>query len=389
MIDRLAKLPKNRHFFLFGPRQTGKSSLVRVAFEAHETLSINLLLSQEYRRLKLDPGLIASDVGGRGPEVRYVVIDEVQRVPELLDEIHHLIESPNAPYFVLTGSSARKLKRAKANLLGGRASTIELFPLTYKELGDRFFLDRALAWGTLPKLYLENDEEERATFLRSYVDNYLKEEIQAEAAVRNLSTFLRFLPLAAESNGQELNFSKIARVCLSNHNTIKSYYQILEDTLIGRFLLPLAGSTRQQLSKRPKFYLFDTGIIRAILGRERAQLHPGTYEFGALFESWIINEVWRINSYYQKNLQTFFYRTDAGAEVDLVIIDPNRARYAIEIKSASDVTPADLGAGFESLSAHGELAKRICVTTGPRAYSSQGVDFMPWGDFFAWLARKS
>jgi len=174
-------------------------------------------------------------------------------------------------------------------------------------------------------------------------------------------------------------------MCTTNHNTVKAYYQILEDTLLGRFLWPLAGSTRQQLSKRPKFYLFDTGVIRAILGREGAPLHPSTYEFGTLFESWIINEVWRINSYYKKNLQTFFYRTDDGAEVDLVLVDPARKRYAIEIKSATDVAPADLGSGFESLAAHGELEKRICVTNGLRPHSSNGIEFMPWRELFEWV----
>ena len=309
----------------------------------------------------------------------------MQRIPELLDEIHQIIESPNSPWFVLTGSSARKLKRSKANLLGGRASTVELFPLTTFELAERFILERALAYGTLPKVYLEDSAEERATDLRSYVDNYLKEEIEAEAVVRNIGVFLRFLPLAAESNGKELNFSKLARICITNYNTIKAYYQILEDTLIGRFLWPLAGSTRQQLSKRPKFYLFDTGVIRAILGRENSPLHESTYEFGELFESWVINEIWRINSYYRKNLQTYFYRTDDGAEVDLVIIDPDRRRYAIEIKSAVDVAPTDLGRGFQSLAAHGELTKKICVTNGLRHYVSDGVHFMPWRDMFEWL----
>lgn len=389
MISRIVNLPKKGHFFLFGPRQTGKSSLIQQAFPADESLYMNLLLSREYTRLKRDPALLAQDVAGRAPSKRYVVIDEVQRIPELLDEVHQLIESPNPPYFVLTGSSARKLKRARANLLGGRASTVHLYPLTSIELGDQFFLERALAFGTLPKVYLEEDPNERSVLLRAYVDNYIKEEIEAEAVVRNLGAFLRFLPLAAESNGQEINFSKIARMCLTNHNTLKAYYQILEDTLLGRFLWPLAGSTRQQLSKRPKFYLFDTGVIRGVLGRESAPLRSSTYEYGALFESWVINEVWRINSYYNKNLQTFFYRTDDGAEVDLVLVDPNRDRYGIEIKSATDVASADLGSGFESLSAHGPLVKRICVTNGVRPYSSNGIDFMPWREFFLWLKELS
>jgi len=387
MITRLAKLPTNRHFFLFGPRQTGKSFLVRRAFAAEEVLYIDLLLSREFRRLKRDPSLLAVEVASRPPSVKYVIIDEVQRIPELLDEVHAIIESPESPYFILTGSSARKLKRAQANLLGGRASSIELYPLTVEELGENFILERAIESGTLPSVYLENDSIERAARLRAYVDTYLKEEIEAEAAVRNLGGFLRFLPLAGESNGQELNFSKIARMCSMNHSTIRGYYQILEDTLLGRFLFPLVGSTRQQLSKRPKFYLFDTGVIRAILGREQVPLSEGTYEFGSLFESWVISEVWRLNSYYRKNWQTFFYRTDAGAEVDLVIITPDRTRYGVEIKSASDVVREDLGGGFESLNRHGPLTKQICVITGVRPYTADGITFMPWQDFFSWLVR--
>jgi predicted AAA+ superfamily ATPase len=361
--------------------------LVRRAFAAVEVLYIDLLLSREFRRLKRDPSLLAVEVASRPPSVKYVIIDEVQRIPELLDEVHAIIESPESPYFILTGSSARKLKRAQANLLGGRASSIELYPLTVEELGEKFILERAIESGTLPSIYLENDRSERAARLRAYVDTYLKEEIEAEAAVRNLGGFLRFLPLAGESNGQELNFSKIARMCSMNHSTIRGYYQILEDTLLGRFLFPLVGSTRQQLSKRPKFYLFDTGVIRAILGREQVPLSEGTYEFGSLFESWVISEVWRINSYYRKNWQTFFYRTDAGAEVDLVIITPDRTRYGVEIKSASDVVREDLGGGFESLNRHEAIAKQICVTTGVRPYTADGITFMPWRDFFSWLVR--
>lgn len=385
MINRILNLPINRTFFLFGPRQTGKSFLVRHRFSPENTLFINLLQSREFRRLKQDPSLIAADVANRPQGVRYVVIDEVQKIPEILDEVHHIIESPNAPRFVLTGSSARKLKRAEANLLGGRAGTVALYPLTEAELGERFSLEQALSSGTLPPVYLQSDPIERAAMLRGYVDNYLKEEIEAEAVVRNLGGFLRFLPLAAESTGQEINFSKTARVCITNHNTIRSYYQILEDTLLGRFLLPLAGSTRQQLSKRPKFHLFDTGVIRAILGREENPLNIGTYEWGNLFESWVINEVWRISSYYRKNWQTFFYRTDDGLEIDLVIITPDKQRIGIEIKSSSDILPRDISRSFDSLSKHGELSKRICVTNELRTRQDERISFMPWREFFRWL----
>jgi len=285
----------------------------------------------------------------------------------------------------LTGSRARKLRRAEANLLAGRAWTLELFPLTAEELGEQFILDRALTIGTMPKIYLEPDLDSSANYLRAYVDTYLKEEIEAEAVTRNLGTFLKFLPLAAESCGHEINFSKIARVCLSNYNTIKSYFKILEDTLIGRFLFPLSSSTRQLLSKRPKFYLFDTGIQRAILGRERSELNSSTYEYGKLFESWVINEIWRINSYCKKNLKSYFFRTESGVEVDIVLIAPNGETIGVEIKSSTDVDAIDLGRGLEALHAHTPLARRICVTQGLRSKHASGVDYLPWRDFFVWL----
>jgi predicted AAA+ superfamily ATPase len=385
MISRTLKLPKANSFFLFGPRQTGKSSLIRAFFEPSEMLYVNLLLSREFQRLKLDPGLLAEDVRARSAGIKYVIIDEVQKIPELLDEVHNILESSNPPIFGLTGSSARKLRRAEANLLAGRAWTLGLFALTAEELGEQFSISRALSLGTLPKVYLEETLDASANTLRAYVDTYLKEEIEAEAVTRNLATFLKFLPLAAENSGQELNFSKIARVCLSNYNTIKAYFKILEDTLIGRYLYPLSTSTRQQLSKRPKFYFFDTGVLRAILGRERSDVHVGTYEYGNLFESWVINEVWRLNSYYQKNLKTFFFRTESGQEVDLVLVSPNGETIGVEIKSSLDVAPAEIARGMNALGEFATLSRRICVTQGLRPKHIHGVDHLPWTDFFSWL----
>ena len=239
--------------------------------------------------------------------------------------------------------------------------------------------------GTLPKVYLEETADASANSLRAYVDTYLKEEIEAEAVTRNLTVFLKFLPLAAESSGQELNYSKIARVCLSNYNTIKSYFKVLEDTLIGRFLYPYSSSTRQQLSKRPRFYFFDTGVLRAILGRERSVVHVGTYEYGKLFESWVINEVWRINSYYKKNLKTFFFRTEAGQEVDLVLVSPSGETVAVEIKSSIDVEPAEIERGMNAFGEYAALSQRICVTQGLRPKRINGVEHLPWVDFFRWL----
>lgn len=337
----------------------------------------NLLLSEEYRRLKQNPEVFRREVLTRDSKIKFVVVDEIQRVPELLNEIHHLIESPNAPIFVMTGSSARKLRGGDANLLGGRAWRFDLFPLTAEELGSKFEINRALEIGTLPAIYLCNSPLETSLSLRAYVDNYLKEEIEAEATTRNLSAFFKFLPLVAESSGRQLNFSKMARVCVTAPNTIKAYFKILEDTLVGRFLYPFAGSSRQQLSKHPKFYLFDTGVLRTILGRENSRLQNSTYEYGDLFESWVVNEIWRLNSYYRKNLNTSFFRLDSGAEVDLVIQTPDHKVFAIEIKSAENPRVSGLLTGFEALEKEISLTAKICFAPITREYVDRGVHFMP------------
>jgi len=385
MIHRILNLPKNNSFFLLGPRQTGKSWLVRNTFSSAETLSYDLLDRRQFTKLKADPGVFAEEVRNRDAAKKYVVIDEVQKIPELLDEVHRLLEAPNAPKFILSGSSARSLRRKDANLLAGRAWKLQLFPLTFEELEESFSLTRVLQFGTLPSIYLAESGTFAANSLRAYVELYLQEEIQAESVTRNLAAFLKFLPLAAESSGKQINLSKLGRVVASNYGTIKGYYKVLEDTLIGAFLEPFAGSTRLQLAKHPKFYLFDTGVTRAILGRETAALNPGTYEYGALFESWVINEVWRLNSYNKKNFKTSFFRTDSGAEVDLVIQTPSGQTFGIEIKSADSVTAADLEPGFSALLNTTKLDRQICVYTGMHPNKIGDIDLMPFADFFSWL----
>jgi len=377
MIARSLNLLKTNSFFLFGARQTGKSSLIEQDFPKSESLFFNLLLSEEYRRLKQNPEILRREVLIRNPKIKFVVIDEIQRVPELLHEIHHLMESPNAPIFAITGSSTRKLRGRDVNLLGGRAWRFDLFPLTAEELGNKFEMNRALEIGTLPAIYLGNSPLETSLSLRAYVDNYLREEIEAEATTRNLAAFFKFLPLVAESSGKQLNFSKMARICLTAPNTIKSYFKILEDTLVGRFLYPFAGSSRQQLAKHPKFYLFDTGVLRTILGRENSRLQISTYEYGDLFESWVINEIWRLNSYYRKNLNTSFFRLNSGAEIDLVIQTHDHRVYGIEIKSSETPEIVELRVGFAALEREISLTAKICFAPVPREYIDQGIHFMP------------
>jgi len=317
MINRLLKIPKKHSFFIFGPRQTGKSTLLGRKFVRPKVMYYDLLKSEEYLRLSAHPGLFREEVSARVPAVTHVVIDEVQRVPALLNEVHHLLENPHPPYFCLSGSSARKLKRSHANLLAGRAWTYHLYPLTHREIGEKFSLSKALNLGTLPSVYLTDSAQEAQRTLRAYVETYLKEEIEAEALTRNLGSFLRFLTLAADNSGNVINYSTIARECGVSYQTVKEYFKILEDTLIGFFLLPYARSARKRLIKHPKFYFFDTGVLRAMKKTVTLQLQPQTDEYGRIFEHFIILEIMRLAAYAESDYQFSFYGSSNKAEVDL------------------------------------------------------------------------
>jgi predicted AAA+ superfamily ATPase len=235
MIKRTIRLPQKHSFFIFGPRQTGKSTLLRAAFPEGNVLYYDLLKSEEYLRLTARPGLFREEVAACDKKITHVIVDEIQRIPALLNEIHHLLENVSGeaggPHFCLSGSSARKLKRAHANLLAGRAWTYHLFPLTHRELGEKFSLEKALNLGALPSVYLAESAHDAQNTLRAYVETYLKEEVEAEAITRSLGSFLRFLTLAADENGNVVNFSTIARECGVSYKTVQGYFQILEDTL--------------------------------------------------------------------------------------------------------------------------------------------------------------
>ena len=381
MVQRTIKLPEEKSFFLFGPRQTGKTWLLRHTFDPAKAMTYNLLLSDEYMRLNARPQLFRDEVLQRPQSVTHVILDEVQRVPALLDEVHHLLESPRPPFFALTGSSARKLKRSQANMLGGRAWTLELHPLTHRELAEDFRLDRALSLGTLPKVCAEDDTS-AAQLLRSYVETYLKEEIEAEALVRSNGAFIRFLFQAGHESGKVINFSTVARDVGTSSVTVKQYYQILEDTLIGFFLPAYARSTRKRLAAHPKFYLFDGGVQRALLKRLTVPLVPNTEEYGSAFEHFIVNECRRLNSYGQLDYEFSVYRTENGAEVDLIVETPARDVLAVEIKSATDPVAADFRRGLESFAALRPEAKLFCVCNAPRSRKVDAIHVMPWREFF-------
>lgn len=387
-IERAVRIPKKQSCFLLGPRQTGKSTLLRSLFPAEECLYYDLLRSEEYYRLSAEPSALREEVLSRGRGVRRVIIDEVQRIPELLNEVQFLIERRAGVQFLLSSSSARKLKRSHANLLAGRAVTRYLFPLTSGELGDNFSLSKSLQYGSLPAVYLDPSAENRMDILRTYVDSYLREEVEMEAQVRQIGTFVRFLQYASSENGNTLNYSNIARETGTSSQTIRSYFQILEDTLIGFFLLPYSRSQRKRLSMHPKFYFFDTGVVRALSGKLTVPLHRGTIEYGRVFEHFLILEVARMIHYLRKDCRISHYRTEAGAEVDLIVETPRGTTIAIEIKGTDRIASAHLR-GLRSFSEDCRQAKLICACLVPARRTLGSVTVLPWQELLQTLAASS
>jgi predicted AAA+ superfamily ATPase len=317
--------PLNQTFFLFGPRGTGKSTWIAQHF-AEASAQYDLLSTSEALRLSRRPGALYDELQGLKAG-SWVIIDEVQKVPALLDEVHRLIETKKLR-FVLSGSSARKLKRDGANLLAGRARTLQLFPLVSAEIGFQLEWEKQLCIGTLPIAYTGDDPE---LYLSSYVETYLQEEIKAEALTRNIGAFSRFLEVAARQSGQVTNVSTIARDAQVARQTVQGYFEVLVDTLIGFWLNPwkLKRSTKQV--GHPKFYLFDSGVLRALSGR--LPYPPLPEETGVLFETFFLNELRAYLSYSKKSYTLHFWRSHDGVEVD-VLCETRSGFVAIECKSS-------------------------------------------------------
>ncbi|MFC1585890.1 ATP-binding protein [Fibrobacterota bacterium] len=327
-------------------------------------------------RYSSHPGLFRKEIETLPSSKTHIVLDEIQRIPPLLDDIQVVMESGHSPMFCMSGSSARKLKRSQANLLGGRAWTIKMHPLSVLELKEKFLLQKALEYGTLPAIYLENNSRDAQRSLRAYVDTYLKEEILAEALVRNAGRFIKFLPLAADASGTIINFSNIGHDTGVSHNTVREYFQILEDTLIGSFLPAFSKSSRKRIIKNPKFYLFDTGVYRALSGKSAAPLTPATVDYGRAYEHFIISEIKRLNDCYEKDMRLSFYRTSNHAEVDLVLECPDGSVLALEIKATD--TPQKKGLrGLHSFKQECDKAQLICVCNTPRPYKIDDVEILP------------
>lgn len=366
----LKPLIDRKSLFLFGPRSTGKTSLLRDQF-SESTLVIDLLRASSFLPLSQNPSELESMIRASGAKI--VIIDEVQKLPQLLDEVHHLIETTELR-FILTGSSSRRLKRQNANMLGGRASKCSLFPFTWKELekADKFDLNRYLRFGSLPRVYFSDAPGEE---LYDYVDVYLKDEIQLEAAVRNLPAFSRFLRVAALSSGNVLNYSNVANDVGLSANTIREYFSLLDDTLIGFQLPPWGNAKKRKSIAKAKHYLFDCGVIHALSGTKNVDRNSDLY--GTCFEHFIINEVRAYNAYQSKRWELSFWRTDHGQEVDLIINDS----VAIEIKSTKK--PATkMQRSLELIAEEADWQARILVCQDPIAKTFEnGVQQLPWTEF--------
>ena len=311
--------------FLFGPRGTGKSTWIREHF-AHATI-YDLLSSREAVRLRREPEMLFREVQSSSPD-DWIVIDEIQKVPELLDEVHRLIETRRLR-FILSGSSARKLRRGGSNLLAGRAVVERLFPLCSAEMAFQLDLERALVYGTLPLAVTGADP---AAYLSAYADTYLQEEIRAEALTRNVGGFSRFLEIAARQNGQVTNLSSISRDAAVTRSTVQNYFDILSDTLIGSWLTPWKLKRATKQVAHPKFYLFDCGVARALSGR--LAYAPSLEEQGPLLETLLIGEVRAYLSYAGLRYPLHFWRSHDGVEVDL-LCETNAGFVAVEVKAGT------------------------------------------------------
>lgn len=394
MYPRSCNIPKQNSFFLFGARGTGKTSLLHDQISGSDVLWLDLLDRKIEDRYALTPDLLFEECKAKSrltrgskltedhpslPSFDWVVIDEIQKNPRLLDTVHRILESREfrPPKFALTGSSARKLRHGGANLLAGRAFVRNLFPLTHRELGEDFELNHILAYGSLPMVFKCRHDYEREDFLTSYGLTYLNEEVWAEHLIQDLDPFRKFLEVAAQSNGKVINFANIARDVHAHEKTVKKYFQILEDTLLGFFLEPYHQSLRKRQISSPKFFMFDTGVKRALERTLRQELVPSTSVFGSAFEHLVIAEAWRLNEYNQRDFKFSFFLSKDHGEVDLVVDRPGRPTALVEIKSTRR-TDEHQTRYLRSLVPSLGQSEAFCLSLDPHERIKDGVNYLPW-----------
>ena len=360
---KLADVLKKKSVFLFGPRQCGKSSLVE--HELADAHLFDLLSSDTLIRLSSNPGYIEKTC----TDGRIIVIDEIQKLPSLLDEVHRLIERRGFR-FLLTGSSARKLRRKGVNLLGGRARVKRLHPFSASELKDLFDLDRAVNYGLLPLVVFSDEPEEE---LADYIDEYLRQEVIAEGATRNLPAFSRFLEVAACTNGEQIDYSAISRDAQVPRSTVQEYFRILKETLLADEVPVWKRGARRKTVETSKFYLFDSGVARRL--SRRRETTPGSSEYGHLFETWVHHELRCYLDARVRDGEIAYWRTPAGVEVDFVV-----GNAAIEAKSADHIDNHDLK-NLKAISEEGRFDRRIIVCREPKAAHVDGIDILPAREF--------
>lgn len=383
LISRLLHVP-DYSFFLFGPRGVGKTTYLREVMS--DAICFDLLDASLYLELSKAPGTLEAMIGKR-PKGSWVVIDEIQKIPALLDEVHRLMESKSWN-FALCGSSARKLRRGGVNLLAGRAVTRNLDTFSFVELGHAFDIEFSLEWGLLPRVQMNRNHA--ADFLSAYVDTYLKEEIKEEGVVRQLPPFLRFLSIAGQLNGQLVNRQNIAREAGVPRSSVDVYFSILEDTLLGHFLTAYRPGAKVREQTHPKFFWFDSGVARAAAG---LLFDPVDRIWkGSSLETMILHELKVHNHTQDKHRGIYFYRTGSGVEIDFVVETKKRQQSTIPHVVCLEVKLAEKWdrrweKPMRSLRDHESIQvdRMIGVYTGARAYHYDGVDVLPVKEFLEQL----
>ena len=365
---------KEKSYFLFGPRQTGKSFLI--AHSLKDAKVYNLLDNTLFLDLNQNPGRLFEEIVSAGASALasdrpplVVVIDEIQRLPDLLNEVHRLIEEKGVR-FLLTGSSARKLRHGGVNLLGGRARTQHFHPFVVKELGSYFDLKRALNSGSIPSIYFSSDPN---ADLEAYAGNYLQQEIVAEGVTRNIPAFSRFLRVAALCNATIVNFTKIANDAQVKRTTVYEYFEILKDTLIIRELPAFRKGNRRKPICSSKYYFFDTGVARQMQGR--GVLSEGTPEFGDAFETFLMHELAALSDYKRK-INLSFWRSTSGYEVDFIIDDHT----AVEAKAKAVITSEDLRS-LQAIAEEHHFKRLVCVCFERRPRKTGKIEIVPYREF--------
>ncbi|MBI4649724.1 ATP-binding protein, partial [Candidatus Desantisbacteria bacterium] len=346
----------------------------------------NLLLNDQFFKYSKQPSILRYEVEKKikTKEIETVFIDEIQRIQSLLNEVQYLIDNHKIK-FILTGSSCRKLRRGGANLLGGRAVQRFLFPFIWNEVKEFMDLTEILDFGSLPHIFNQKNITDKKDALKSYCDIYLREEIQAESIVRNLGSFSRFLDMAASQFGEIISFSNIARECQLPVMTVKSYYEVLEDTLLGFRLEPWRKSIRKRLAAHPKFYLFDNGVTNAINKYLSSVSDP--YLQGRLFEQFIIQETYRSLVYFMSETQMFFWQTNTGAEVDILLVKNKIVIAAIEIKKSKTIAGAHLS-GLRSFKTENKNVPCYVVCNCDEPYTLEDVEIINWQDYLQTVLNK-